>query len=257
MMGLLQDKTVLVTGATGGLGQAASILFAREGANVIATARREKEGSELVAKITADGHKARFIQADISDEASVAELFAQIERDFDRLDGAFNNTGIQPDAAPIYDIPLSEFDRTLNTNVLGTYRCMQHEGRIMREQGFGSIVNTSSGGGVRALLNSAAYCTSKFAIVGMTRVAAIDMAQWNVRVNCLCPGAFRSPMLDDWVARVDGLEDLLVSAVPLSRVASPFEMAEGALFMLSDRSSYMTGVPLLVDGGLMTGHNRG
>jgi NAD(P)-dependent dehydrogenase (short-subunit alcohol dehydrogenase family) len=256
-MGLLQDKTVLVTGATGGLGQAACVLFAREGANVIATARREKEGNELVAQIKADGGKAHFIQADISDQLSVDHLFERIKSDFGRLDGAFNNTGIQPDAMPIYDIPLSEFDRTLRTNVFGTFRCMQHEARMMREQGFGSIVNTSSGGGVKALLNSAAYCTSKFAVVGMTRVAAIDMAKWNVRVNCLCPGAFRSPMLDDWVSRVEGLEELLVSGVPLSRVASPFEMAEGALFLLSDRASYMTGVPMLVDGGIMTGYSRG
>lgn len=252
-MAILENKVVLVTGASGGLGRTAARIFAREGATVIVAARREAECIDTVDQIRENGGTASFIKADITDDESIANLFMSIEAEYGRLDGALNNVGIQPDAHNTADLPLSEFDRTIKTNLRGTFLCLQQELRIMRKQGSGSVVNISSGGGFKGLLNSVAYCTSKFGIVGMSKAAALDMANAGIRINCLCPGAFRSPMLKGWTDQGPGLEDLLLSGIPMGRIAKSDEIAEAALWLMSDAASYVTGAALLAEGGLMAG----
>ena len=242
-------KTVLVVGASSGIGQAAAIQLGREGASVIVAARRTARGQETVDTITAAGGSAWFQIVDIGDEASIDAMFAAIEARHDRLDAALNNAGTEGDPAPLPDLAIAEFDRVMNINVRGTWLCLRHETRIMRAQGFGSIVNTSSIAGLVGFPMSSAYTASKHAVVGLTKSAALDFAETGVRVNCLCPGGTTTEMSARFVARVPGGEPAAAQGVPMKRFGRVEELAEAAVFMLSDAASYMTGSVMTVDGG--------
>jgi NAD(P)-dependent dehydrogenase (short-subunit alcohol dehydrogenase family) len=146
-------------------------------------------------------------------------------------------------------MPVEEFDRVINTNVRGTWLCLRHETRLMRAQGHGSIVNVSSIAGVVGYAQSSAYTTSKHAVVGMTRSAALDLAGIGIRVNCLCPGGTTTEMSERWVSRVPGGEAVVSQGVPMKRFGKPDELAATALFMLSGAAAYMTGAVIVVDGG--------
>jgi NAD(P)-dependent dehydrogenase (short-subunit alcohol dehydrogenase family) len=241
-------RTVLVTGASSGIGRACAFLLARQGAGVIVSARREDRARRTVDAIREGGGSAEFIGVDIASEASVDALFAAIERR-GPLHGAVNNAGTEGEHSPLPDMPVEEFDRVMNTNVRGTWLCLRHETRLMRAQGQGSIVNVSSIAGVVGYAGSSAYTTSKHAIVGMTKSAALDFAAGGVRVNCLCPGGTTSEMSERWVSRVPGGEAVVSQGVPMKRFGKPDELAATAVFMLSDAAAYMTGAVIVVDGG--------
>jgi len=252
MAGDFTNKIILVTGVTSGIGRAAVMELTRRGATVIAVARREPEGLEVAAEANAAaafGGSACFVRADIADSDSIDALFASIEADHGRLDGAFNNAGIEADAAPAPDMPVAVFDQLFATNVRGTWLCMRHEMRMMERRGCGAIVNTASIAGVIGFPGASAYTASKHAVVGMTKAAGLEYAERGIRVNCLCPGATKSEMSDRWVERYPGGEAEMSAMLPMKRLGKPEELAATAIFMLSDAAAYMTGATVVVDGG--------
>jgi NAD(P)-dependent dehydrogenase (short-subunit alcohol dehydrogenase family) len=250
--GPFAGKAVLVTGASSGIGRACALLLATQGARVIVAARREDRGRQTVDAISRSGGAASFIAVDIASERSIDTLFAEIER-MGHLHGAINNAGTEGEHSLLPDMPVEEFDRVMNTNVRGTWLCLRHETRLMRAQGHGAIVNVSSIAGVVGYARSSAYTTSKHAVVGMTKSAALDFAGDGIRVNCLCPGGTTTEMSERWVSRVPGGEAVVSQGVPMKRFGRPEELAATAVFMLSDAAAYMTGAIIVVDGGSTVG----
>jgi A-factor type gamma-butyrolactone 1'-reductase (1S-forming) len=246
---LLQRRIILVTGASSGIGLAALRLFAAEGAAVVGLARKPGEADEAVAELRAAGHRAWFEVADITRPGDIERVIGFAEREVGPIDGAFNNASITQDAYPIDELPESVFDEVLAINVKGTWRCLRAELATMKSRGRGAIVNTSSIAGVRGFPGLAAYTASKHAILGLTRSAALDAAAWGIRVNCLCPGTTRTPMMERQMRTRPGGEQTTLARIPLGRIASAEEQAQAAAWLLSDRASFMTGEELVVDGG--------
>ncbi len=246
---LLQDRTILVTGASSGIGLAALGVFAAEGATVIGLARRTGEAEAEVRRLQAAGHRVRFMTADITKSADVERVIREIESGIGPLDGAFNNASITQDAWPFDELPESVFDEVIAINLKGTWRCMQLELAVMKTRGRGAIVNTSSIAGVRGFPGLAAYTASKHAILGLTRSAALDAAAWGIRVNCLCPGTTRTPMMERQMLTRPNGEQGTLARIPLNRFATPAEQAQAAAWLLSDQAAFVTGEELVVDGG--------
>lgn len=246
---LLQDRIVLVTGASSGIGLAALGVFANEGATVIGLARRAGEADAEVRRLQSAGHRVRFIAADITKSGDVARVVSEIESGIGPLDGAFNNASITQDAWPFDELPEAVFDEVIAINVKGTWRCMQQELAVMKTRGRGAIVNTSSIAGVRGFPGLAAYTASKHAILGLTRSAALDAATWGIRVNCLCPGTTRTPMMERQMLTRPNGEQGTLARIPLNRFATPAEQAQAAAWLLSDQAAFVTGEELVVDGG--------
>lgn len=247
---MLDGQVILVTGATGGIGRAAAVAFAAEGAIVVAAARREGKGEELVQEIASAGGKAKFIRTDISNVEDIDNLFGTIHREYSRLDGALNNAAAEAPPSLVTDTPLSTFDRMFAANVRGTFYCLQHELKIMTAQGRGAIVNMGSVAGVVGLAQHSVYASAKHAVVGMTRSASLEVAELGVRVNCLCPGPVRTEMFGRWTHDLPELGDALAAAVPVKRVATSEEIAASAAWLLSDKASYITGAVVMADGGM-------
>ena len=245
-MAMLAGKIVLVTGASAGIGRAAVTLFAREGATVIATARRAKEGE---AAITEAGSNAHFKACDLGDPASIDALFAFIETRFGRLDGAFNNAAITQSSVSLSETPVELYSQIFDTNVRSVFLCMRHELRLMQQQRSGAIVNTASIAGIRGFPGLALYSASKHAVIGMTKSAALDAAAFDVRVNCICPGTTRTEMMELQMRTRPGGEQETVKGIPLGRASLPVEQAEVAAWLLSERASFITGEHIVVDGG--------
>lgn len=248
-MGILEGKTILVTGMTSGIGKAAFELFAREGVRVIGTARRIPEGERIVAELAASGFRSGFIAADLTVENEVKKLFAHIENHWGTLDGALNNAAITQEFHLLPDTPDGVYDRVFDSNVRSTWLCLVEEMRIMRSARRGAIVNMGSIAGVRGFRGLAAYTASKHAVVGMTKSAALDMAEFGVRVNCVCPGTTRTEMMEMQMITRPGGEAGTLKTIPLNRIATPVEQAQVAAWMLSDRSSFVTGEVVVSDGG--------
>lgn len=247
--GLLEGKRVLVTGASSGIGREAALLFACEGARIIATARRDAEGKTLVEEIHAQGGEGEFIRADISVPGDIEQLFATIRQRHAGLDGAFNNASITQDSMPLQETPLELYEAIYNTNVRGTLLCLQQEMNIMLKQRGGAIVNTASIAGVRGYPGLALYTSSKHAVIGLTKVAALEGAASGVRVNCICPGTTRTEMLEQQMRTRPGGEAATLAGIPLGRISMPLEQASAAAWLLSDHASFVTGDIMIIDGG--------
>lgn len=249
-MGSFSGKIVLVTGTSSGMGRCAALRLIEEGATVVAAARRADRGEELISEAKAAGGDLHYIATDIADEQSVEALFTQISDRFGRLDGAFNVAGVEDTPGPLADASVEDFDRVSSINARGTWLCLRAQTRMMRAQGHGAIVTTSSISGVLGQANSSIYVASKHAIVGMTRSAALELAPIGVRINCLLPGGMVTEMSARWIEREPDGEDGLARLVPMKRMGRAQEMADVGIFLLSDRASYVTGATIVVDGGL-------
>ena len=254
MAGLLESKVALVTGGNSGIGRATALLFAQEEAKVVIAARREKEGIETVDEIVANGGEAIFIKTDIAQAAEVKAMVEKTVEAFGRLDCAFNNAGRPGDAgAPTHDYPEDIWQQVMDVNITGTFLCMKYEIQQMLKDGGGVIVNDASVAGLRGAKEiSAAYVTSKHGVVGLTRSVALEYAQKGIRVNTVCPGWVRTAMVEGAFERNPELQTSIIDQIGLGRIGKPEEVAEAVVWLCSERSSFVTGHTLVVDGGMTT-----
>jgi NAD(P)-dependent dehydrogenase (short-subunit alcohol dehydrogenase family) len=249
--GLLANKVVLVTGASTGIGAEAARLFAREGASVVLTARTAERLADVTGEITGEGGTASYVAGEISAADDVERVVNAVLERYGRLDGAFNNAGISQGGAALADIEEERFDQVFAVNVKGVWLAMRAEIRALLVAGRpGSIVNTSSVGGLRGGAGLGVYSASKHAVIGLTRSAAREYGAYGVRVNVIAPGTTDTPMIAAWRQREPGITERLDAMTPLGRGARPSEVAEAAAWLLSDLASYVSGATLPVDGGM-------
>ncbi|MGA3307784.1 MAG: glucose 1-dehydrogenase [Xanthobacteraceae bacterium] len=253
MEGSLTNRSVIITGAAGGIGRAAALLFAKAGARLTLTDRDAARGQETIDQVMRASGSAHFLSGDISSEPFVEKVVNSAVESFGRLDCAFNNAGIISDLSePVGNFSLAEWERVIRINLTSIFLCMKHEVRAMLQTGGGAIVNTSSALGQVAQYNMPAYCASKAGILGLTRATALDYATKNIRVNAIMPGVIETPMTREGVfVKVPGLEEILLAQHPIGRFGRPAEVANVALFLCSDAASYVTGHALAVDGANM------
>src|ERR1700722_10657775 len=246
----MSTPVVLITGALTGIGRAAAEIFAKEGARVVVSGRRHKEGQELVAELQKLGAEAIFVRTDVRNDDDVRALVDQTIKRFGRLDVAVNNAGTEGAPGPVTEQTAESFAATFDPNVLGTLLSMKHELRAMLPQGSGSIVNISSTFGHTGAPGASVYAASKHAVEGLTKSAALEVAPTGVRVNVVAPGTTDTGMLTRFTS-TDQKKEALVSTVPVKRLATPEEIAHVIAFVASPNASYMTGASIPVDGGII------
>ena len=249
MEGLLAGRVILVTGASSGIGLAALEVFSREGAAVLGLARSPEPAAATVAALVAAGRRVAIESADITRPGEVERAIELLEASHGPIDGAFNNAAMTQDAVPTDLMDEAVLDQLLEINVKGIWRCLRAELKAMRPRRKGVIVNTSSIAGVRGFPGLSAYCASKHAVIGLTRSAALDAAGDGIRINALCPGTTRTPMMERQMQTRPGGEQATLQRIPLARISESEEQAEAAAWLLSWRSSFVTGESLVVDGG--------
>lgn len=250
--GVLAGTSVMITGASSGIGEAAARLFAAEGAAVLVMARRENRLRELVGEITASGGRAAYCAGDVVSEDDVRRAVEGAVDRFGSLDGAFNNAGYVGSAmGPLHELPAEDFGRAMDVNVRGTWNCLRHQIPVMLRAGRGAIVNTASSAGVIATGAPAAYVAAKHAVLGLTKAAAADYGARGIRVNSLVVGTTRTEMIDQAVEGRPDLEEAFVARQIQRRMAEPVEVAQAALWLLSERASFVTGSHVAVDGGIL------
>jgi NAD(P)-dependent dehydrogenase (short-subunit alcohol dehydrogenase family) len=246
-----QNKVVLITGATSGIGKVTALAFAKGGAKVVVSGRRETEGQAVVAEIKAAGGEATFVKADVAIEADVAVLVAQTVAAYGRIDIAFNNAGIEL-TGPIVEVTEADYRRTFDINVWGVLTSMKHEIPVMLKQGAGVIINTSSVAGHVGMAGASVYVASKHAVEGLTKAAALEYAKQGIRINAVAPAAIETDMITRFTG--GGNEEALayMSALhPVGRMGRADEIANAVLFLASDAASFITGTSLNVDGGFL------
>ncbi len=251
MPGRLDNKIALVTGAGSGIGRATALVFAREGARVVVSDIVVEGGQETVQQIEAAGGEAIFVKADVSQAADVETLVAKTVETYGRLDCAFNNAGIEGSVKPTIDCTEEEFDRTIAVNLTGVWLCMKYEIQQMLSQGGGTIVNTASAAGLVGFPGLPDYVASKHGVVGLTKTAALEYAKSGIRVNAVCPGVIQTPMVERGAQLSPGFDELAVSMEPVGRFGQPAEIGEAVVWLCSDAASFVTGIPMQVDGGLV------
>jgi len=245
--GLVEGKVALVTGAASGIGRATALALARDGARVL-VADRDGAGVQAVAKaIAQQGGEAVATQTDVSQPEQVEAMVRAAVDAFGRLDCAVNGAGILAMPALLHELALDQWERTLAVNLTGVFLCMQHELRVMREQGAGSIVNVASGGGVLGTPALGHYCASKHGVLGLTKTAALENARGGVRVNAICPGSTDTPMLQGFMGSSPEARKMILASAPPGRLGTAEEVAQAAVWLCSDRASYVSGESLFVD----------
>jgi NAD(P)-dependent dehydrogenase (short-subunit alcohol dehydrogenase family) len=248
----MDTQVVLITGAPTGIGRAAAIAFAKAGARVAVSGRRDKEGKALEAELLGLGADAFFVRADVRHDEDVAALLEATVARFGQVDAAVNNAGTEGQPGPVAQQTAESYAATFETNVLGTLLCMKHELRAMQARGRGSIINISSTYGHRGAAGASVYTASKHAVEGLTKAAALESAASGVRVNAVAPGPTDTDMLDRFTGDPQR-KAALASAVPLGRAGRPEEIARVIVFLASDAASFVTGQIVSVDGGKSAG----
>jgi NAD(P)-dependent dehydrogenase (short-subunit alcohol dehydrogenase family) len=247
----LHGKVALITGAASGIGRATALLFAREGARVVAVDLNRAAGSLLAREIAAHSGHAIFAGADVTQGTECARAIERALQEFGGLHVLFNNAGITRRAS-VVELEEAEWDRVLAVNLRAVFLMCKHAIPVMARGGGGVIVNTASGWGIAGGPRAAAYCASKGAVVLLTKAMAIDHGPQNIRVNCICPGDTDTPMLRDEAQQLgQATADFLAGAAsrPLRRVGRAEEIAQAALYLAGEASSFVTGTTLVVDGG--------
>jgi NAD(P)-dependent dehydrogenase (short-subunit alcohol dehydrogenase family) len=242
----LKGKVALVTGGTSGIGKATAIAFARAGAKVVLTGRREKEGAQVVAEIKKLGGDAAFVRADVAKDADVKAMVDFTVDKYGRLDVAFNNAGVEW-KGPLDQATEAEYRRIFDINVWGVLNSMRHEIPAMLKNGGGAIVNTSSVSGHVGMGQVSIYTASKHAVEGLTKSVALEFARRNIRINAVAPGAIATEMFDRFAG--DELRDQITSITPVGRVGAGEEIAAAVLYLCSDEAKFTIGTSLVVDGG--------
>jgi NAD(P)-dependent dehydrogenase (short-subunit alcohol dehydrogenase family) len=251
-MGKLDGKVAIITGASSGIGEATALLFAREGASVILADRDEARGEDVARRCMAEGSRAAFIAADVSNPQDVDNVVASALDRFGRLDVIFNNAGIEGEMnKPTAECTLDNWRRVLSINLDGIFFGMKYAIPAMLKTGGGSIINTASIAGLVGFAGLPAYCASKGGVVQLTKCAALEYATQNIRINVICPGVIDTPMVQRTVGASETAKQAFEAAEPVHRFGTAAEVANVALFLASDDSSFCTGAPFIVDGGFV------
>ena len=244
----MASQVVLITGALTGIGRATALAFAKEGARIVISGRREEEGQKLVGELRKLGSEVEFVRSDVRHDEDVRSLVDKTVARFGRLDAAVNNAGTEGQPGPVTEQSAESYAATFDTNVLGTLLSMKHELRVMLPQGQGSIVNVSSTFGQTGGAGASVYVASKHAVEGLTKSAALEAAGSGVRVNVVAPGPIDTGMLTRFTG-TDERKAGLIAGVPVKRIGRPEEIAQAIVFLSSDKASFITGATIAVDGG--------
>jgi len=244
-----QGKVAIVTGGTSGIGRAAAIAFARRGARVVVAGRRTAEGEETVRLLRAEGGEGLFVATDVARASQVKNLIGRTLERFGRLDFAFNNAGIEQQPTPFLDQNEEDYDRVMDINVKGVWLSMKYEIPAMLKSGGGSIVNTSSALGVIAFAGVEVYVASKHAVIGLTKSAALEYGKQGIRVNAVLPAVIETDMYERFTGEKPEMQAAMAALHPIGRIGTSEEVADAVIWLSSDKSSFVTGHSLLVDGG--------
>lgn len=247
----LTGKVVIVTGGSAGIGRATALALARAGASVTVSDVDEERGREVAAAIEEAGSSAIFVRADVSRDDEVEAMVAATVEHFGGLDAAFNNAGIEGTPALTHQCDPENWHRTLAVNLTGVWSCMRHQIPALLARGGGSIVNCSSVAGLVGFPNSPAYVASKHGVVGLTRTAALELAESGIRVNAVCPGVIETEMISRFTHDDPAAAAALNAMEPMGRMGQPEEIADTVVWLCSNRSSFVTGQAIAVDGGLV------
>lgn len=249
--GNFAGKVAFVTGAASGIGRAAAVAFAREGASVVVADVSESGSQETVRLVEGLGGRALAVRCDVTQAEDVKAALAKNIEAFGRLDFAFNNAGIEPkNPAPTADYDEQEWNRILDINLRGVFLCMKHEiPLILKHGGGGAIVNTSSGAGIIGIKGSPAYTAAKHGVIGLTKAAALDYASKKIRINAVCPGYIDTPMMSRFTGGTDEGRAKVIGEEPVGRMGKPEEIAAAVVWLCSDAAAFMVGHAMVIDGG--------
>ena len=245
----VQDKVALVTGGSSGIGRATALAFAREGAKVAVADLNIVGGEETVSLIKSVGGEACFIEANMAEAASVEAMVKKAVETYGRLDCAHNNAGVEGALIRTAEYEEDQWDQVIRINLTGVWLCLKYEIPQMLQQGSGAIVNTASGAGLIGVKRMPAYVASKHGVVGLTKTAALEYAKSGIRVNAVCPGVIKTPMVERVTGGRPDILDKMIAAEPIGRSGQPEEIAEAVVWLCSDAASFVTGQAMAVDGG--------
>jgi NAD(P)-dependent dehydrogenase (short-subunit alcohol dehydrogenase family) len=247
--GQFAGKVAFVTGAANGIGRAAALAFAREGASVVVADVSERSNQETARMIAELGGRALAVACDVTRNEDIrGALQATIEK-FGRLDFAFNNAGIEYAIKPSAEVTDEEWSRIIDIDLRGVFLCMKHEIPLMLKSGGGAIVNTSSGAGIRGFKGGAAYVAAKHGVIGLTKAAALDYAASNIRINAVCPGIIDTPMMDRFSGGTPEGRRAVIAQEPVGRMGKPEEIGATVVWLCSDAAAFVVGHAMVVDGG--------
>ena len=249
----MDERVVIVTGGSAGIGRAAALAFAQRGAYVVIADVDVERGESVAEEVIAAGSESLFVPTDVTNPAEVAGLVERCMARFGRLDYAHNNAGIQTPSESTAGCTFEDWNRTLAVNLTGVFLCMREEIPRMLATGGGVIVNTSSAGGLKGFPGASAYVASKHGVIGLTKSAALEYATSGIRVNAVCPGVVNTELVSRFTADDPRMAEQLLAVEPVRRFGTPAEIADAVVWLCSDHASFVTGHALVVDGGQLAG----